>query len=107
MKRYEIHLARLNRVEGSEMGKTRPVVIISDDLRNQYLPNVVVCPLTSQLRPHWQGRLRVRCAGKDADVAVDQIRVLDKARLIRRLDRLSPAAITNLRRLVSEMYGEG
>jgi mRNA interferase MazF len=107
MKRDEIHLARLDPVEGSEIGKTRPVVIVSDDLRNQALQTVVVCPLTSQLRPQWRSRLRVRCAGKDADIAVDQIRVLSKSRLIRRIDRLSTTAVLSLRRLISEMYGEG
>ena len=105
MKRDEIFLARLDPVEGSEIGKTRPVVIVSDDLRNQLLQTLVVCPLTSQLRPQWRSRLRVRCAGKDADVAVDQIRVLSKARLIRRIDRFGAPAAAALRRLISEMYG--
>jgi PemK-like, MazF-like toxin of type II toxin-antitoxin system len=45
VKRYEIYFARLDPVEGSEIGKTRPVVIVSDDLRNQLLQTVVVCPL--------------------------------------------------------------
>ncbi|MBM3823023.1 MAG: hypothetical protein FJ404_09085 [Verrucomicrobia bacterium] len=48
-------------------------------------------------------RLRVRCAGKEADIALDQIRVLGKSRLIRRIDRLSTSAGTVLRRLISEM----
>ena len=107
MKRDEIHLARLDPVEGSEIGKTRPVVIVSDDLRNRALQTVVVCPLTSQLRPQWRSRLRVRCSSKDADIAVDQIRVLNKTRLIRRLDRLTESAAAALRRLISEMYGDG
>jgi len=51
VKRYDIHFARLDPVQGSEIGKTRPVVIISDDLRNQLLQTVVVCPLTRQLHP--------------------------------------------------------
>ena len=107
MKRDEIYLARLDPAEGSEIGKIRPVVIVSDNLRNQLLQTVVVCPLTSQLRPQWRSRLRVRCAGKDADVAVDQIRVLSRSRLTRRIDRLSTPAATALRRLISEMYGDG
>ena len=107
MKRDENYLARLDPAEGSEIGKTRPVVIVSDNLRNQLLQTVVVCPLTSQLRPQWRSRLRVRCAGKDADVAVDQIRVLSRSRLTRRIDHLSTPAATALRRLISEMYGDG
>jgi mRNA-degrading endonuclease toxin of MazEF toxin-antitoxin module len=50
MKRYEVHWTKLDPVEGSEMGKTRSCVIVSDDLRNEILPTVVVCALTSVIR---------------------------------------------------------
>jgi mRNA interferase MazF len=106
MKRYDICIARLDPVQGSEIGKTRPVVIVSDELRNQLLQTVVVCPLTSQLHPQWRSRLPVRCAGKSAEIAVDQIRVLSRTRLTRTIARLSPSGAEALRRLISEMYGE-
>jgi mRNA interferase MazF len=106
MKRYDICLARQDPVQGSEMGKTRPVVIVSDDLRNQLLQTVVACPLTSQLHPAWRSRLQVRCAGQPAEIAVDQIRVLSRARLTRKIGQLSAAAAEGLRQLISEMYGE-
>lgn len=106
MKRYDIFVAQLDPVHGSEMGKTRPVVIVSDDLRNQLLQTVVVCPLTSQLHPAWRSRLQVRCGGKPAEIAVDQIRVLSRARLTRKIAQLSPAEAEHLRQLISEMYGE-
>ena len=106
MNRYDIYLARLDPVQGSEMGKTRPVVIVSDDLRNQRLQTVVVCPLTSQLNPQWRSRLQVRCAGKPAEIAVDQIRVLSRIRLARKIAQLSAANAETLRQLISEMYGE-
>ncbi len=106
MKRYDIYIARLEPVQGSEMGKTRPVVIVSDDLRNQLLQNVVVCPLTSQLHPAWRSRLQVRCAGQLAEIAVDQIRVLSRARLGRKIAHLPAADAEALRRLISDMYGE-
>lgn len=106
MKRYDICIARLDPVLGSELGKTRPVVIVSDDLRNQLLQTVVVCPLTSQLHPAWRSRLQVRCAGQPAEIAVDQIRVLSRARLTRKIAQLPAAAVERLRQLISEMYGE-
>ncbi len=106
MKRYDIFVAQLDPVQGSEMGKTRPVVIVSDDLRNQLLQTVVVCPLTSQLHPAWRSRLQVRCAGQPAEIAVDQIRVLSRARLTRKIAQLSPTEAERLRQLISEMYGE-
>ena len=105
MKRYDICIARLEPVQGSEMGKTRPVVIVSDDLRNQLLQTVVVCPLTTQLQPQWRSRLQVRCAGQPAEIAADQIRVLSRARLTRKIAQLSAVDADPLRRLILEMYG--
>jgi len=105
VKRYDIHFATLDPVQGSEIGKTRPVVIVSDDLRNQLLQTVVACPLTRQLHPRWRSRLQVRCAGKPAEIAVDQIRVLSKSRLSQKIDQLSAPLAQLLRQLISEMYG--
>jgi mRNA interferase MazF len=105
VKRYDVYFARLDPVEGSEIGKTRPVVIVSDDLRNQLLQTVVVCPLTRRLHPQWRSRLSVLCAGNPAEIAVDQIRVVGKSRLARKVDQLSAPTAEALRRLISEMYG--
>ena len=106
MNRYEIYLARFDPVEGSEIGKTRPCVIVSDDLRNTRLGTVVVCPLTSVLRPQWRTRLQINCVGKPADICADQIRVVSKARLTRKIGALKPAEAAALRELLSEMYCE-
>jgi len=106
MKRYDIYFARLDPVEGSEIGKTRPVVIVSNDLRNRLLQTVVACPLTSQLHPQWRTRLQVHCAGRPAEIAVDQIRALSKGRLTRKIDQLSAGDAEALRRLIAEMYCE-
>jgi mRNA interferase MazF len=80
MKRYEIHWARLDPVEGSEIGKARPCVIVSRDALNATLATVVVCPLTTVLRPRWRTRLRITSTGHAADVCADQIRTLSKTR---------------------------
>lgn len=105
-RRYVIYVADLNPTVGGELRKVRPVVVVSRNEMNRFLDTVVVCPLTSVLHPRWRGRLQVRCAGKNAEIAVDQIRTISKQRLRQRLDRLSPDACTELRRLVTEMYGE-
>jgi mRNA interferase MazF len=81
IKRYEIHFADLNPTIGSEIKKVRPVVIISQDDMNKYLETVVVCPLTSRLHPLWRTRIQIKCAKKDAEIAVDQIRTISKQRL--------------------------
>ncbi|MBI1928232.1 type II toxin-antitoxin system PemK/MazF family toxin [Candidatus Poribacteria bacterium] len=105
-KRYEIYFANLNPAVGSEISKIRPVVIVSQDEMNQHLDTVVVCPLTSKLHPQWRSRLQITCAGKAAEIAVDQIRTISKQRLKQKMDQLSPEASAQLRRLITEMYGE-
>lgn len=106
MKRYEVDWAELEPVEGFEMGKTRPVVIVSLDALNKKLRTVTVCPLTTQLHPRWRTRLRVQCGGKPAEIALDHIRSLDKSRLGEKIDTLSADAAAALRQLITEMYGE-
>ena len=106
MKRYDVRWAALDPTEGAEMAKTRPVVIVSLDVLNDRLQTVVVCPLTSQLHPTWRTRLGVRIAGRHAEIAVDQIRTISKARLGRKIGALTPVRAGALRRLITEMYGE-
>jgi mRNA interferase MazF len=88
------------------MAKTRPVVLVSLDALNTRLETVVVCPLTSQLHPTWRTRMSVRVGGRDAEVAVDQIRTISKTRLRAKIGRLSAGKGGELRRLITEMYGE-
>lgn len=106
MKRYEIRWASLDPVQGAELAKTRPVVIVSLDELNESLQTVVVCPLTSRLHPAWRSRLAVRCANKPAEIAVDQIRTVSKTRLGAKMGELSASQAGSLRRLITEMYGE-
>lgn len=106
IKRYEIYFADLNPTIGSEIKKVRPVVIISQAEMNQYLETVVVCPLTSTLHPQWRTRLQIKCANKKAEVAVDQIRTISKKRLKKKIDELSKIKAAQLRKLITDMYGE-
>ena len=105
-KRYAIYYAELDPTMGSEISKVRPVVIISQDAMNEYLNTIVVCPLTSKLHPQWRSRLQITCAGKQAEVAVDQIRTISKKRLRQRIDQLPAIEASQLRRIITEMYGE-
>jgi mRNA interferase MazF len=106
VKRYEIYCADLNPTIGSEICKIRPVVIVSQDSMNRNLETVVVCPLTSKLHPAWRTRLQIHCAGRLAEIAVDQIRTISKSRLKQKIDRLSEEEAAELRRLITAMYGE-
>jgi mRNA interferase MazF len=104
--RYEIYFADLNPSIGSEINKIRPVVVISGNEMNTNLETVVICPLTSKLHPKWRTRLQILCADKQAEIAVDQLRTISKKRLRRKIDRLSVAEASQLRRIITEMYGE-
>ena len=106
IERYEIYYADLNPTIGSEIRKVRPVVIISQDEMNKYLETVVVCPLTSQLHPQWRTRLQIKCANKAAEIAVDQIRTISKQRLKEKIDKLVKIKAAQLRKLITDMYGE-
>ena len=76
--RYGLYWAQLDPTRGSEIAKTRPVVVVSPDEMNRLLETVVVCPLTSQLRPHWASRVPCKCDGVASEIAVDQIRTVSK-----------------------------
>lgn len=106
MKRYEIRWTALDPTKGAEMAKTRPAVIVSLDALNERLQTVTVCPLTSELHPAWRSRLQIRCAGRPAEIAVDQIRTVSKVRLGEKLGALRKQEAAALRRLITEMYGE-
>ena len=105
-RRYEIRWAVLDPSRGSEMAKTRPVVIVSLDELNRRLRTVTVCPITSELHPAWRSRLAVRCAGLPAEIAVDQIRTISKTRLREKLGALPDGDASSLRRIITEMFGE-
>lgn len=105
IERYGVYWASLDPTRGSEIAKQRPVVVVSPDAMNRYLETIVACPLTSQLHPAWRSRIQIACAGKPAEIAVDQIRTLSKSRLTRKLDQLASADIAQVRALIVELYG--
>ena len=104
-KRYDIYFADLNPTVGGEIKKIRPVIIVSRDEMNKHLETVVVCPLTSKLHPSWRSRLQIVCAGKNSEIAVDQIRTISKRRLKKKIDRISAEEAAQLKRIITEMYG--
>ncbi|MEE4605163.1 MAG: type II toxin-antitoxin system PemK/MazF family toxin [Desulfobacteraceae bacterium] len=65
-----------------------------------------MCPLTSKLHPQWRARLQVNCANTKAEIAFDQIRTISKQRLKKRIDKLSKIEAAQLRKLITDMYGE-
>lgn len=102
--RYGLYWAQLDPTRGSEIAKTRPVVVISPDEMNRRLETVVICPLTSQLHPHWASRVQCLCDGVASEIAVDQIRTLSKSRLTRQSGRIDAATAQELRQVTALLY---
>lgn len=105
MKRFEVWLARLDPAEGSEMRKTRPVVIVSPDEMNARLLTVLVAPLT---KGGFTAPFRVPCqfAGIEGQVALDHLRSLAKSRGLRRLGKLDEATSREILQQLREMFAE-
>lgn len=84
--RYEVHLVALDPTQGSEIRKARPCVVVSPDEMNRHIPTVIVAPMTSTQRPY-PTRVDVTFQRKRGQVVLDQIRTVDKDRLVKRLGR--------------------
>ena len=106
IRRYGLYWANLDPTRGSEIAKTRPVLVVSPDAMNQRIDTVVVCPLTSQLHPQWASRVACDCDGRPSEVAVDQIRTLSKTRLGKTLGRLDAATAAEVRAVICLLYAE-
>jgi mRNA interferase MazF len=104
IEQYTIYWVTLDSTKGSEIAKTRPYVVASPDDLNDYLNTVIIIPLTSTLRTY---PFRVQCevAEKKGELAVDQIRTVDKNRLniSNHLGKLSNAEIVSLQNILNEM----
>ena len=97
-RRGEVYLARFDPAEGAEIKKTRPALIVQNDIGNQHSPITIVAAITSNVRsliPRYQVLVRAPEGGLDLDsvVALNQLRTVDKTRLVRRLGRLKPSTI--------------
>lgn len=103
IRRGEVFLVNLNPTRGSEIQKTRPCVIVSPDELNEYLRTLIVAPLTTggQAYPF---RVPCRFGGRVGRVVLDQIRTVDRERLVRRLGRLPPATLGRALAVLQEMF---
>jgi len=101
VKQYEIYWIDLNPTQGSEINKVRPCVVISPDVSNEFLNTVIIAPLTSTLR-NFPMRVNIQLMNKNGQIALDQIRCVDKSRLSNKAGILSPPEIKMLKRILKE-----
>jgi mRNA interferase MazF len=101
--RDEVWLVALDPTQGVEIQKTRPCLVISPDEMNQHLQTVIVAPMTTVTRPY-PTRVPVRFQGKRGQVAVDQLRAVDRQRLVRKLGTVSASAAQAVSATLLEMF---
>jgi mRNA interferase MazF len=103
MKVGDIWLAQLDPTVGSEIQKTRPCVVVSPDEMNAHLRTVIVAPMTSGSKPAGF-RVPVTFQGTTGLILLDQIRTLDRVRLVKRMGALRPPTLALARKTLQAMF---
>lgn len=103
LRQYQIVLVNLDPTQGSEIKKTRPCVIISPNEMNLFLRAIVIAPMTTATKSY-PTRIEVEHNDKKGWVVIDQIRTIDKQRVIRILGQLSKTEITKVKGVIQETF---
>ena len=103
IERFAVFLVGLDPAQGAETAKTRPCVIVSPDDVNDALATVIIAPMTT-VRRRWPTRPAVTFQGKSGEIALDQIRAVDKTRLVKRLGRIDRATATAVLATLGELF---
>lgn len=103
LNQYNIVLVNLDPTIGSEIQKTRPCVIVSPDEMNKYLQTIVVTPMTTSLKKY-PTRVPVKHNRKKGMIAIDQIRTIDKKRILKVFKRLSHSEISKCKEVLRETF---
>jgi mRNA interferase MazF len=103
IKRFEVYLINLDPTVGSEIQKTRPCLVISPDEMNRFIRTVIVAPMTTQ-GTFYPTRVVCEFQGKQGQIVLDQIRTVDKSRLVRRLGRIDKQTQTEALSVLGEMF---
>ena len=105
IKRYSIYLINLNPTIGSEIKKTRPCLILSPDEMNENIDTVIIAPMTT--KPHkYPTRIPITLNGKHGWVILDQIRALDKRRIIKKVGQASASTVKQIQTVLNNMLCE-
>ncbi len=103
LSQYQIVLVNLDPTIGSEIKKIRPCIIISPDEMNKYLRTIVVAPMTTKSRKY-PTRIKVKLDNKIGWIVLDQIRTIDKQRIVKILGRLSQPEIKEVKSILRETF---
>ncbi len=103
LKQYQIVLVNLDPTIGSEIKKARPCVIISPDEMNKYLRTIIVAPMTTSSKKY-PTRIEIKHDNKVGRIVIDQIRTIDKQRIVKILGSLSQPEIKELKLVIKETF---
>jgi len=103
VKRFEVQLISLDPTKGSEIRNNRPCLIISPDEMNKHIRTVIIVPMTSTIK-NYPTRVTTTFQGKKEQVVLDQIRTVDKRRLIKKLGLISSTAEEKVLSVLQEMF---
>ena len=103
LRQYQIVLVNLDPTIGSEMKKTRPCAIISPDEMNKYLQTIVIAPMTSSSK-HYPTRVPVKHGKTKGWIVLDQIRTIDRQRIVKILGELTEKEIFDVKTVLNETY---
>ena len=100
---FEVYLVSLDPTQGSEIKKTRPALVISPNEMNQTLRTVLVAPMTTTLR-NFPSRVKTTFQDKKGEIALDQMRVVDRSRLVKKLGIIHHAAAKKTLAVLQEIF---
>ena len=103
LKQYTVVLVNLDPTIGSEIQKTRPCVVVSPRELNDNLNTVVIVPLTTSMN-NYPTRVQIKFDNKEDRMAVDQIRTIDSKRILKKLGKITPTEIKNLKEVIKQTY---
>ncbi len=103
IERFDVCLATLDPTIGAEMRKTRPCLVISPDAMNRNIRTVIIAPMTTKGRPY-PTRVACQFEGTTGQVVLDQLRAVDKSRLIKRLGKIEEAAQAAVLAMLAEIF---
>jgi len=102
IKQYDVFLVSLDPTVGHEIKKIRPCIIISPDEMNKYIATIIIAPMTSQSHSY-PTRIQINFNGKKGWVVLDQIRTVDKKRLIKKVGTINRQTIREIKNIIKEM----
>lgn len=103
VRQFEVYLVSLDPTQGSEIKKTRPALVISPNEMNQTLRTVLVAPMTTTLR-NFPSRVKTTFQGQKGDIALDQMRAVDRSRLVKKLGNIHHATAGKTLAVLQEMF---